>query len=311
MAEAKTAKPTGAIEIAKAEAPNLNPFDSVARFNRSKLKQFTNLEIIVALVLFLTIVILAVFGKWLQTHDPMQGDLMARFAKVGEKGYFLGSDHLGRDLWSRAVAGLQWSMACALTANIINLFIGTTLGLMAAEKEGWARTIIRQFTDTLQSFPFLVIAIVVVVIIGHGFLPLVLTLGLLAWVVFMRVVYAEATSIYQRDYVKAARIAGVSRWAIMFGHVLPGVRASLFVIFAFHFAGLLIAESALSFLGIGAPLGVPTWGNMLAESRQYLLKAPWMLMVPAGAIVMAVITMNLVGDGIASLSRKRGRSIDV
>jgi ABC-type dipeptide/oligopeptide/nickel transport system permease subunit len=308
MAEAS--KPAGPVGIAKTEG-GLNPFDPVSRFNRSKLKQFTNAEIIVAAILFVTIVILAVFGVFLQTHDPMQGDLMARFVPPGEKGYLLGSDHLGRDLWSRAVAGLQWSMACALTANVINLFIGTSLGLMAAEKEGWARTIIRQFTDTLQSFPFLVIAIVVVVIIGHGFIPLVLTLGLLAWVVFMRVVYAEATSIYQRDYVKAARIAGVSRWAIMFGHVLPGVRASLFVIFAFHFAGLLIAESALSFLGIGAPLGVPTWGNMLAESRQYLLKAPWMLVVPAGAIVMAVITMNLVGDGIASLSRKRGRSIDV
>ena len=311
MADHQISKPEGPVAIAKAEGASLNPLDPIARFNRSKLKQYTNIEIVVASILFIALVILAVFGAFLQTHDPMQGDLMARFAKAGEKDYLLGSDHLGRDLWSRAVAGLQWSMACALTANIINLFIGTTLGLMAAEKEGWARTIIRQFTDTLQSFPFLVVAIVVVVIVGHGFVPLVFTLGLLAWVVFMRVVYAEATSIYQRDYVKAARIAGVSRIAIMFGHVLPGVRASLFVIFAFHFAGLLIAESALSFLGIGAPLGVPTWGNMLAESRQYLLKAPGMLMVPAGAIVLAVITMNLVGDGIASLSRKRGRSIDV
>jgi len=309
-AQAKPA-PVSALETAKTEGSSLNPLNPLARFNRSKLKQMANVEIVIAFTLFTIIVILAVFGAFLQTHDPMQGDLMSRFVPVGQKGYILGSDHLGRDLWSRAVAGLQWSMACALTANVINLIIGTTLGLMAAEKEGWVRTVIRSITDTLQSFPFLVIAIVVVVIVGHGFVPLVLTLGLLAWVVFMRVVYAEATSIYQRDYVKAARIAGVSRFAIMFGHVLPGVRASLFVIFAFHFAGLLIAESALSFLGIGAPLGVPTWGNMLAESRQYLLRAPGMLLVPAGAIVLAVITMNLVGDGISSLARKRGRSIDV
>ena len=157
---------------------------------------------------------------------------------------------------------------------------------------------------------FLVVAIVVVVIIGHGFWPLVLTLGFLAWPIFQRVVYAEASSIFQRDYVKAARIAGVGRITIMFQHVLPGVRASLMVIFAFHFAGLLIAESALSFLGIGAPLGVPTWGNILAESRQYMLKAPWMMLVPGGAIVVTVVTMNLVGDGIAGLARRRGRSID-
>ena len=245
MADHQISKPEGPVAIAKAEGASLNPLDPIARFNRSKLKQYTNIEIVVASILFIAIVILAVFGAFLQTHDPMQGDLMARFAKAGEKDYLLGSDHLGRDLWSRAVAGLQWSMACALTANIINLFIGTTLGLMAAEKEGWARTIIRQFTDTLQSFPFLVVAIVVVVIVGHGFVPLVFTLGLLAWVVFMRVVYAEATSIYQRDYVKAARIAGVSRIAIMFGHVLPGVRASLYVIFAFQYPYLFLRPTVL------------------------------------------------------------------
>ena len=293
-------------------ATSLNPLTAaISRLGLARVRQVANVEIVTAFVLFTCVVIVAVFGAFLKTHDPMQGDLMARFTPPGQKGYMLGSDHLGRDLWSRAVDGLQWSMACALTANTINLLIGSTMGLLAAEKEGWVRTIVRQITDTFQSFPFLVVAIVVVVIIGHGFVPLVMTLGFIAWSVYMRVVYAEASSIYQRDYVKAARIAGVSRFAIMFGHVLPGVRASLFVVFAFHFAGLLIAESALSFLGIGAPLGVPTWGNMLAESRQYLLRAPWMLMVPSGAIITAVITMNLVGDGIASLSRKRGRSIDV
>jgi peptide/nickel transport system permease protein len=202
-------------------------------------------------------------------------------------------------------------MSCALTANLINLTIGATLGLIAAERPGWPRTVARQITDTLQCFPYLVVAIVVVVIVGHGFWPLVLTLGLLSWPIYQRVVYAEASSIFQRDYVKAARIAGVGRVTIMLRHVLPGVRASLMVIFAFHFAGLLIAESALSFLGIGAPLGVPTWGNILAESRQYMLKAPWMMLVPGGAIVVTVVTMNLVGDGIAGLSRKRGRSINV
>jgi peptide/nickel transport system permease protein len=149
------------------------------------------------------------------------------------------------------------------------------------------------------------------VVIGHGFLPLVLTLGLLSWPIYMRVVYAEASSIYARDYVKAAHIAGAGRLAIMLGHVLPGLRASLLVIFALHFATLLIAESGLSFLGIGAPLGVPTWGNMLAESRQYVLVAPRLLLVPAGAIIFAVITANLLGDGLAAVARRRGRGIDL
>ena len=280
-------------------------------FDLTKLKQVANLEIILAFSLFTILMFIAIFGQFLQTHDPMQGDLLKRFTPPGESAYSLGSDHLGRDLWSRMVDGLQWSMACAMTANILNLFIGSTLGLLAAEKPGWLRICINQLVYTLQSFPGLVILICVVVVVGQGFTTLVMTLGLLSWVVYMRVVYAEASSLFQREYVQAARLSGVSRWSIMFGHVLPGVRASLFVIFAFHFAGLLIAESALSFLGLGAPLGVPTWGNMLAESRQYMIRAPWMLIVPAGAIVTAVVTMNLVGDGIASLSRKKGRSIDV
>jgi peptide/nickel transport system permease protein len=279
-------------------------------FSWDKIRQVANVEIVIAGTLFTIIAVIAVFGQFLQTHDPMQGDLLKRFTPPGQEGYFMGSDHLGRDLWSRMVDGLQWSMACAMTANVLNLLIGSTLGLLAAEKPGWLRIIVNQFVYTLQSFPGLVILICVVVVVGQGFMTLVLTLGLLSWVVYMRVVYAEASSLSQREYVQAARLAGVSRWSIMFGHVLPGVRASLFVIFAFHFAGLLIAESALSFLGLGAPLGVPTWGNMLAESRQYMIRAPWMLVVPAGAIVTAVVTMNLVGDGIASLARKKGPSID-
>jgi peptide/nickel transport system permease protein len=279
-------------------------------FSWDKVRQVANPEIIIAFTLFTILLVLAVFGQFLQTHDPMQGDLLKRFTPPGQEGYIFGSDHLGRDLWSRMVDGLQWSMACAMSANVLNLAIGSTLGLLAAEKPGMLRIVVNQLVYTLQAFPGLVILICVVVVVGQGFLTLVFTLGLLSWVVYMRVVYAEASSLFQREYVQAARLAGVSRWSIMFKHVLPGVRASLFVIFAFHFAGLLIAESALSFLGLGAPLGVPTWGNMLAESRQYMMRAPWMLLVPAGAIVAAVVTMNLVGDGIASLSRKTGRDID-
>ena len=205
-------------------------------FDWNKVREVANPEIIIAFTLFTIIAVLAIFGQFLQTHDPMQGDLLKRFTSPGQEGYILGSDHLGRDLWSRMVDGLQWSMACALTANVINLLVGSTLGLLAAEKPGWLRIVVNQFVYTLQSLPGLIILICVVVVVGQGFLTLVVTLGLLSWVVYMRVIYAEASSLFQREYVQAARLAGVSRWAIMFGHVLPGVRASLFVIFAFHFA---------------------------------------------------------------------------
>ena len=247
----------------------------------------------------------------LQMHDPMAGDLLNRFAPVASEQHPLGTDNLGRDLWSRALAGLAWSMSAAVTATLIAFLIGTSLGLMAAEKEGRLRTIIKQTVDTVLAFPGLVAAICVVAVVGQGFWPLVLTLGLLSWPVFTRVVYAETLSLMERDYVLAARMLGVSSIGILIGHIIPGLRATLMVMLAFHFADMLIAESALSFLGIGAPLGEPTWGNMLAESRQYLFKAPWMLFVPAGAIVIAVVTANLVGDGIAVASRIRARGADL
>lgn len=266
-------------------------------------------ELTVGLLLVLTLAIAAVAGALLQTHDPDIGNLHNRLAPPGTDGHFLGTDQLGRDIWSRLIAGLQWSLACALSANLLNLVIGACCGLLAAERPGVLRTALRQVADAFQSFPTLVAAIVVVVVLGHGFLPLVLTLGFLGWPIYMRVVFAEASSIYERDYVKAARVAGVSRLAIMFGHVVPGLRGSLMAVFALHFATLLTAESALSFLGIGAPLGAPTWGNMLAESRQYMLLAPGMLLAPAAAIILAVVTMNLLGDGMAAYARRRGRDI--
>jgi peptide/nickel transport system permease protein len=255
-------------------------------------------------VLFAALLVLAVFSAAFQTHDPTRSDLTLRFLAVGTEGHLLGTDHMGRDVWSRVVAGLQWSMACAFVANLLNLVIGTTLGMLAAERPGPLRNIARQLTDALQSFPSLIAAIVVVVLVGQGFVTLVLTRGLLSWPIFMRVAYAEASSLYTRDYVKAAMIAGVSRWRIMLGHIIPGLRASLVAVFALHFATLLIAESALSFLGIGAPLGVPTWGNMLAESRQYVLIEPRLLLVPAAAIILAVVTANLLGDGLGRRARR-------
>lgn len=281
-----------------------------ARLRRALLGPGAAPELVAGAALFALFLFAAVFSRLLQTHDPAATDLTARLLGFGTPGHWLGTDHMGRDVWSRLVAGLQWSMACALTANVINLAIGTSLGLVAAERPGLARNVARQLGDSFQAFPSLVAAIVVVVLVGEGFVPLVLTLGLLSWPIFMRVAYAEASSLYARDYVKAARIAGAGRLAIMFGHVLPGLRASLLAIFALHFATLLIAESALSFLGIGAPLGASTWGNMLAESRQYVLVTPRLLLVPAGAIILAVITANLLGDGLAARARRLGKGID-
>jgi len=255
-------------------------------------------ELALGSVLVGALVLLGLAGKAWVGLDPMEGNLMARFTPP-DAANLLGTDNLGRDLFARVLAGLRWSLSAALLATGAAAVIGTTLGLLAAETEGWARRWVLGSIDLVLAFPGLVAAIVVIAVVGQGFWPLVLTLGLLSWPVFARVVYAESLKLLAQNYVLAARLSGAGSAAILIGHLLPALKGTLAVMLAFHFADMLIAESALSFLGLAAPLGEPTWGNMLAESRPHLFRAPWMLFVPAGAIVLVVVAANLVGDGLA------------
>jgi peptide/nickel transport system permease protein len=287
-----------------------------------------HLEFLLGGALLAALLAVAVVGPLLLTHDPLQTNVILKDpdniqeflrdpdtgkpivgAKLppGAHGHVLGTDELGRDMFSRLIVGLQWSISVAFLANVISSFVGTGLGLLAAEYSGPLRTSINQLIDTMLALPSLVVAIVIVVLFGHGFWPLVLTLGFLTWPIFAKVTYAEAMSTLQNDYVTAARLAGVGRLTILLRHVLPALRSTLLVMGAFHFADLLIAESALSFLGIGAPLSQPTWGNMLSAARSHMFDAPWMLYIPAGAIIVAVVTANLAGDGLSKLLDSSGR----
>jgi peptide/nickel transport system permease protein len=254
----------------------------------------------------LVVVAVAALGPWF-TPDPYATLLDDRLLRPGTGGHWLGTDALGRDLWARIVTGLGWSLGVAAAATALAATLGTLLALLAAERAGWVRTAILQLVAAVLSFPGLVVAIAVIAVVGHGYWPLTLTLGLLSWPVFARVVYAEARGLLERDYVLAARLSGASRRRILTGHVLPGIAPTLYVMLAFHLADMLVAESALSFLGLGAPLGSPSLGNMLAESRQYLFVAPWLMFVPAAAIVAVVIAANLLGDGLARRTPRAAR----
>jgi peptide/nickel transport system permease protein len=233
------------------------------------------------------IVVLALVGPMLTARDAQFIDLDHRFAPPLSQGHVLGTDQLGRDLLARTLHGLRWSFATASCATLLAFLIGTLAG-----------KVVRQVTALAQSFPVFVLAVSVVAIVGNGFIALAAILGLVTWPVFCRIVQAETASLFQREYVLAAGMLQMSSWRLYVRHIAPGLLASLSVLVPFHFADMLIAESALSFLGIGAPLGAATWGNMLQESRSYLLNAPWIMLVPAAAVVILVITANLLGDGL-------------
>jgi peptide/nickel transport system permease protein len=255
-------------------------------------------RLIVGLAALAVFVLLALFGPAIAPRDPQLVDLDARLLAPLTPGHPLGTDQLGRDLLSRLLEGLRWSLAVSASATALAVTIGTTLGLIGARSRGLVASAVRQITALAQSFPVFVLAVSIIAITGNGFTSVVLTLGLVTWPVFSRVVLAEASSILQREYVLAASMMQMSEIRLMLQHVLPGLVPSLSVLFAFHFADMLIAESALSFLGIGAPLGASTWGAILNDSRAYLLTGPWLLLVPAMLVVSLVITFNLIGDGI-------------
>jgi peptide/nickel transport system permease protein len=250
------------------------------------------------MVLLSAVVACALLGPAFAGHDPGFVELERRFLPPLSPGHVLGTDQLGRDVLARLLHGLRWSFSTALCATLLAFAVGTALGLMAARSRSLLGTAIRQITAFAQSFPVFVLAVSLVAVVGTGFAAVVLVLGLVTWPVFCRVVQAEAASLFAREYVLAAEMLQMSRLRLYTRHVLPGLVSSLSVLVAFHFADMLIAESALSFLGVGAPLGAATWGSMLQESRAYLLSSPWLLLTPAAAVVTLVITANLLGDAL-------------
>lgn len=255
-------------------------------------------ELATGIALLSAVVASALLGPALAGHDPGFIDLERRFLPPLTPGHLLGTDQLGRDVLARLLHGLRWSFATALCATLLAFAIGTVLGLLAARSRTLLSAAIRQITAFAQAFPVFVLAVSLVAVVGSGFTAVVLVLGLVTWPVFCRVVQAEAASLFAREYVLAAEMLQMSALRLYLRHVLPGLISSLSVLVAFHFADMLIAESALSFLGIGAPLGSATWGSMLQESRAYLLSSPWLLLTPAAAVVTLVITANLLGDGL-------------
>ncbi len=253
--------------------------------------------------------IIALFQPLFYRVDPTFSDLMLRLQSPTLRGAWLGTDALGQDVYSRVIAGFRWSLGIGTIGTLIGGSIGISLGISAAWNRKRLRTILSRVIDIGISFPYLIIAVSIVTVIGRGFWPLALTLGLVSWPTIARVVYAETLTLREREYVTAARLFGIGSVRSIFTHILPALRPTLQVIAAFTFAELLIAESGLSFLGLGAPLGTPTWGNMLNDSRAYMAMAPWMMFAPVTAIIVTIFAANLLGEGLNAREQARSQRV--
>jgi peptide/nickel transport system permease protein len=257
---------------------------------------------LLALFILFVVAIVAMFGPALSPMDPNRQNIMLRLAEPGAPGargaiHWLGSDGLGRDVLSRLLYGARISLLVGICAILVGGTIGVVAGLVSGYFGGWIDDIIMRLGDIQLAFPFILLAIMFLVVLGPGVGNLILVLGVGQWVTYARIVRAQTLSLREKEFVEAARALGDSTLAIIFRTILPNIVAPLTVIASFNVAAVILSEAALSFLGLGVPPSVPTWGSMLAESREQLLANKWWLAVfPGLAIVVTVLSFNILGD---------------
>jgi peptide/nickel transport system permease protein len=247
-----------------------------------------------------------IFADLISPHDPYKGDLIKTtippfWEKGGTIEHLLGTDVLGRDVLSRIIHGSRISLAISVGCISIYATIGVILGLIAGFIGGKVDMIIMRFTDFLVSFPGIIILFMVMAVWGPSAKTLIITIGLLGWPSYCRIVRGECLSLRERDFVRLARVAGCSNARIMFSHIFPNFVNVLIILVTYEIATLILYVSALSFLGLGTQPPSCDWGLMLAEGRQYITYAWWLVTFPGIAIVIAVLGFNLSGDWLREL----------
>ncbi|GAA5068965.1 peptide/nickel transport system permease protein [Thermocatellispora tengchongensis] len=250
-----------------------------------------------ALLLICVFVLVALAAPWIAPHDPLEQ--FRRDILEPPSGTFpLGTDDLGRDVLSRTIHGARTSLIIGLATTAVSLVLGTAIGVVSGYFGRVPDLVVQRVMDAVQAVPGIVLLLFIAVILGPSVRNTIIALAVVITPSFNRIARAETLRVRQEPYVEAARATGAHAPRILALHVLPNILASVFTLGSLIFAGVIIAESALSFLGIGAPPPTPSWGLMLSEGVRYVERAPWMIIVPAVALSLAVFSFNLLGDAL-------------
>lgn len=245
----------------------------------------------------------AIFAPFLSPYNPLEQHLAFRLKPPGWTGsdgrmHLLGTDQFGRDVLSRIIFGSRVSLIVGTASVLLGGILGLILGMTSGYFGKWIDDIIMRIVDIQLSFPFIILALCIIAILGPSLLNLIIVLAVTGWVIYARVVRSSVLSVKEMDFVQAAKAIGTSDFKIILKHILPNVVAPFFVIASFQVARIIIIEAGLGFLGLGVPPPVPTWGNMLSDGREYLREAWWIGTFPGLAIVLVVLGINLLGDGL-------------
>ncbi len=265
------------------------------------------------LILFL-VAFAAIFASFISPYDPASLGLIRRLKEPGfvdgaGNTYLLGTDTIGRDVLSRLIYGARISLVVGLSAVVLSGTIGILLGLVSGFFGGWVDDVIMRIADIQLSFPTILLALSILAVLGPGLDKLILVLGLTGWVQYGRIVRGQVLSTKQEEFVLAARATGEHNWQILFEHIMPNIWSPVIVIASFSVASNVVSEASLSFLGVGVPPQIPSWGTMLADGRQYIGTAEWLTIPPGLAISLTVLAINIMGDWLRDFLDPRLKNI--
>jgi peptide/nickel transport system permease protein len=251
-------------------------------------------------------VLIAIFAPYLTPHDPFAQDLNLRLIPPiwmdgSQPEHLLGTDQLGRDYLSRLIYGTRISLLIGVLTVVTSGIIGVTLGIVGGFYGGRADSIVMFVITCRLSIPLILVALTVVALVGSSLTVVILTLGLLLWERFAVVARTTTMQVRNLDYIAAAQAAGASRAHILLREVLPNIAYHLVVVATLEMALAILLEAALSFLGLGVPQPLPSWGLMIAEAKEYMFFSPWVIMTPGATLFVLVLGINLLGDGLRDL----------
>jgi peptide/nickel transport system permease protein len=257
-------------------------------------------------IIVLSFILIAILAPFVAPHDPLKASIVNRlqppfWIEGGSSTYLLGADEIGRDILSRIIYGARVSILVGLVTVAISGFLGTLLGSFAGYFRGRFDAILSRFADLLLSFPYLIFAIFLMSIIGPGFFNLIVILCFKSWVNFFRLSRGEMISEKTKEYVEAAQALGESDIKIIFKEILPNIIHSLLVLATLRVGFFIILEASLSFLGLGIQPPTPAWGSMINSGRAYMLSAWWVSTIPGIALLILVLSINLLGEGLRDI----------
>jgi ABC-type dipeptide/oligopeptide/nickel transport system permease subunit len=248
--------------------------------------------------LVLLVVLAAILAPWIAPHNPLSGNLKDAYLTPPGSRFLLGTDSQGRDVLSRVLYGARISLAVGIVSQLVSVTLGVTLGLLSGFYGRWVDALVMRLADVTLAFPTLLLLIAVAAAIQPSLLVVFLIIGAVGWAGMARLVRGQVLLLKNAEYVTAARALGAPDRSILWRHLLPNVRAQVIVAATLGMAGAIMAEAALSFIGLGAQPPTPSWGAMVAEGRDLLRVAPWVSFAPGLAIGVAVMGFNLLGDAL-------------